>query len=257
MLNIPFFGKEAKQKQWADSGVTENQEPQSNPFKQALAPFAKKFPKVRDHVKLTKVQLDSITPSLGMTYAGPNELALALSRIDADTHYAALPAAIKEVIEAWRLENAENGDESAKRELLSGNEVLAEMDAKHLAAKQAQAEADSFESEVNAAWASFSALPDKASKVNAKLARLQGERQYLQSMDYDASIKALYLHLLDPAPNTTMGGNLHELCAQKALRDVKLTILAELEVKFQAELEVLREQNRTLSSKLGKPDHNI
>jgi hypothetical protein len=257
MLNIPFFGKEAKQKQWADSGVTENQEPQSNPFKQALAPFAKKFPKVRDHVKLTKVQLDSITPSLGMTYAGPNELALALSRIDADTHYAALPAAIKEVIVAWRLENAENGDESAKRELLSGNEVLAAMDAKHAAAKQAADEANQYEAEINRLWLDFTSLPDKAGKVNAKLAKLQAERQYLQSSDYDAAIKALYLHLLDPAPNTTMGGNLHELCTQKALRDLKLTILAELEAKFQAELEALREQNRSLAQKLGKPQHSI
>jgi hypothetical protein len=259
-MSIPFIQPALNTlRNWADFGVgSESESGSGNPFaRQAKKTFAEKHPKADSPLKLTEFQRESIIRAVGLTHVGTNEFALALSRIEADTDHVQISAKIKHIVTDWRNENGDKSEEAAKRELLTGNEVLAAIDAKHAAAQQAVDEANKFEAAINSVWLAFSVLPDKAAKLNEKLARFHVEHRYLDAIEYDAAIKTLYVHQLDPAPNTSMGGNLHELFTAKSLRDFKLTILVELEAKVTAEIEELREQNRELAKRLGKPAHNI
>ncbi len=201
---------------------------------------------------------------------GENEFDLALSRLEADTRN--IGRTLNEIVAAFRSETLKgpnlrheaewkqaykHSDELALRELLRSSSTLANLDAKQAAARAAQAEADEISVELNKTWLEWNAIPGQAEKLGARLARIAGERALLKGADYDVAIKALYLHKIDPQAGVMMSGGLTEVLAEKQLREIKLTILNELEVKLTGELKELRAKDKQLSKSLGKPVHNF
>lgn len=237
-----------------------------------VIPFADKYPIADNPPVLTENQRSEILRGINLPQLGPNEIDLALSRIEFDADYNRLSRKIEEIVSDFRAEKLagpslrpeaewrqarKHSDELARRELLASTSALANLDAKIAAAKAAQAEATALESELNSTWLAWNATKALAEKLNGRIAIITGERDRLNGADYDAAIRQLYTHQIDPQPGVTMGGNLTELIADKQLRNVKLAILTELESKLTSELKELRVTDRRLSKTLGKPAHGF
>ena len=89
------------------------------------------------------------------------------------------------------------------------------------------------------------------------MVELETKKEAAKQAQAEAEMTHLYLTEVDAPPNTITRGDLFKLYCQKSLADFKLGVLEKHESKLAAELEALREQNRALSKKLGKPVHNI
>ena len=242
-------------RQWADLGGNRTEDPQQNPFRKAKVAFAVAYPKVSNPVKLADGQRDSILALVGINNVGDGELALALSRISADTYHAALPASIKSVVTAWRAEHGENSEKSARRELLEGSASLAVIDGKLESARLAQEQAEAEHQEFDRQYHVFRSLPAKYAQLTGKIDNLELSAKQISEADYDAQITQHLEAQYNPRPGVMIAGNIGELLVAKETRDLKLKVIEKLQALMNVELTQLADDNKRLAGELDLPQH--
>jgi len=244
-------------KNWADLGGNRSQDLQQNPFRKAKVAFAVAYPKVSNPVKLADGQRDSVLALVGMTHVGDNELALAVSRIPSDTYHAALPAAIKSVVSAWRAEHGENSDKAARRELLGASASLAAIDEKISAARLQEEIAEKEHEAFERSYSTFRTIPARHTHLTDKVDNLEQSARQISEADYDAQISQHLEAQFNPRPGVMIAGSIGELLVARETRDLKLKVIASLLEQCRTALNELADLNKRLAKELDLPEHKL
>jgi hypothetical protein len=129
-MNLPLIEKAVGAvRSWADSGGNDSEEQPVNSFKrQAPVPFARKYPKAKNPVKLTESQFNALPLRIGLSNIGKHELNLAISVIEAEeVNHVNLSDKVREVISHWRSENGQGSDEAARAKLMGNLPAVLEV----------------------------------------------------------------------------------------------------------------------------------
>jgi hypothetical protein len=192
-MNIPFIQPAVNAvRQWADLGGNVVQsEPHGGPIRKKRLPFDEQFPRLTSHLSLNDFQRRDLTPRLGFTTLGQNEIDLALSRTPADTEPSNVASVASGVSRAWREEHPTDSDAAAARKLLDGSASLAAIDGKRESARLAAEQAKKEHQEFEKAYHAFRAIPARHEQLTRKVASLEGERIRLNQTDWDAKDKGV------------------------------------------------------------------
>jgi hypothetical protein len=149
----------------------------------------------------------------------------------------------------WKSIAAES-EKAARDILLADSSLLQEADELTRRATEAKSLADAKNRELQSLWSDFQSLPGKADAINAKLADLQAERA---TLDLDKLNTAFAEHYRALLSGRTQDRMVLDFCAATiASRDLRLSIIAELEGGLTKELSELKARSKALAKKLGR-----
>jgi hypothetical protein len=226
-------------------------------MRQAKVPFAVKYPKVSNPVKLADSVRNSVLAQVGLPNPGYSEIDLALSRIPADINHATLSHKIQEVISAWRDEHPSNGEDAARRELLEGSKALAAIDGKVESTRQLAEQAVREREELERLFHEFRGLPARAEQLQNKAASLKAQRKELVEIDFDQKIGQILELEYSPKIGVTIHGSVPALIMIKETLPLRLAVIDKLTAQIGEELTKLEADNKRLSKELDLAAHKL
>jgi len=143
-----------------------------------------------------------------------------------------------------------DAEDAAKRELLAGSRELAELDALQAEATAAKQKADAKNAQLNAVFAEFNGIPDKAARLQHQLTNCGLERELLSEVKLAAQIKSNYLEWLQTG-NQNRKIDADFFCAVLTQRAIKVSVIDELETQLRSELKTLDKRNVELARTLN------
>jgi hypothetical protein len=169
--------------------------------------------------------------------------------------YTTLSGGVYGTSDFWAKVHA-TSEAEAKRELLSGSAELAELDSLESAATKAKAKADAKTAELNAAFAEWNALPDRAARLQHQLTNCGLERTVLDEASLVERIKSNYREWLQTG-NQGRKVDADYWSAVLASRTLKVQVIDELETQLRSELKTLDKRNVELSKVLNTRRHQL
>jgi hypothetical protein len=147
-------------------------------------------------------------------------------------------------------------ESAARRELLDGSATVAELDELQHRAAVAAEKARAKQAEFDRRWTEFQSLPAKHEAVGARLQNVLNEKASLDSETLQAQFKDIYRHVV-LGTGVVSGDALAQFASIFETRELRITVLDELEVELRAQLEQLKHRNGELARKLDASKYGV
>lgn len=150
----------------------------------------------------------------------------------------------------------EKAEMAARRELMESSPEQKEADRLNRSAEQSRKLADQAENELRCSWVEFLDIPSQKDKLEAIFVSIAHERAMLDPVELKSSYQRLYRHAL-AHPSQDIRDRELAFLPLLLTAEWRKEVLSELEKETNSKLEKLRNRNKELAKRLGRPAHDL